>query len=41
MKRALIKWAIACVALIVLFAIFGDIGILFWVGLLYVLLTFN
>ena len=41
MKKALIKWAISCIALIVLYYIFGDIGILFAVGLTFILFKYN
>lgn len=35
-KKALAKWGICCGGLIALYLIFGDIGILFAVGLAYV-----
>ena len=41
MKRALIKWGISCAALIVLFLIFGDIGILFAVGIFFILFKYD
>ena len=37
LKKALAKWAISCAALILLFLVFGDIGILFAVAFCYVL----
>lgn len=38
--KALLKWAICCIGLIVLYLIFGDIGILFAVGLAYVVIAY-
>ncbi len=41
MGRALIKWGICCLALIILFLIFGDIGILFAVGIFFILFKYD
>ena len=38
--KALLKWAICCAALIGLYLVFGDIGILFAVGLDYVVIAY-
>ena len=40
LKKGLRKWFICCAALIILFLIFGDIGILFAVGFDYVILLY-
>ncbi len=40
LKRHLIKWAICCGAIIVLYLVFGDIGLLFSVGFDYVIIKY-
>ena len=39
-RKALIKWGLSCLGLILTFEIFGNIGILFGVGLCYVIISY-
>lgn len=39
-RKALLKWGLSCLGLILTFEIFGDIGILFGVGLCYVIISY-
>lgn len=38
--KALTKWFLSCLSLIIFYAIFGDVGILFGVGLSYVIIYY-
>lgn len=40
LRKGLTKWAVSCVSLIAFYLIFGDIGILFALGLSFVVIKY-
>ena len=39
-RKALIKWGLSCMGIILTYELFGNIGILFGVGLIYVIISY-
>lgn len=39
-KKGLLKWGLSCLGIVLTYEIFGNIGILFGVGLCYVIISY-